>query len=104
MHSGLEAAIRLTPALSNNMDREQRIAEQKVKRAALTGLETIFTEEFSTIAGGLMAPLFAGLSELIKRGMFDRARVLVDSVTTPPPGITEARMNTVKDQIKALFP
>jgi hypothetical protein len=86
------------------MDREQRIAEQKVKRAALTGLETIFTEEFSTIAGGLMAPLFAGLSELIKRGMFDRARVLVDSVTTPPPDITIKRMDAVKAQIKALFP
>jgi len=86
------------------MDREQRIAEQKVKRAALTGLETIFANEFSTIAGGLMAPLFAGLSELIKRGMFDRARVLVDSVTTPPPDITIKRMDAVKDQIKALFP
>jgi hypothetical protein len=86
------------------MDIEQRIAEQKVKRAALAGLETIFANEFSTIAGGLMAPLFAGLSELIKRGMFDRARVLVDSVTAPPPDITVKRMNTVKDQIKALFP
>jgi hypothetical protein len=74
------------------------------RRAVLKGLETIYIEEFSTVPGGLMAPLFAGLVELIKRGMFDRARVLVDSVTTPPPGITEARMNTVKDQIKALFP
>ena len=86
------------------MDIEKRIAEQKVKRAALAGLETIFTNEFSTIAGGLMAPLFAGLSELIKRGMFDRAKVLVNSVTTPPPTITEKRMEEVKAQILALFP
>jgi len=79
-------------------------AENQVRKTALAGLETIFIEEFSTIAGGLMAPLFAGLSELIKRGMFDRARVLVDSVTTPPPDITIKRMDAVKDQIKALFP
>ena len=79
-------------------------AEIQIRKTALNELERIFSTEFSDIAGGLMAPLFAGLVELIKRGMFDRARVLVDSVTTPPPGITEARMNTVKDQIKALFP
>jgi hypothetical protein len=79
-------------------------AENQIRRAALAGLEIIFTDEFSAAPGGLMAPLFAGLVELIKRGMFDRARVLVDSVTTPPPEITEERMSAVKDQIKALFP
>jgi len=78
-------------------------AELKTRKAAMAGLETIFVDEFSTVPGGLMAPLFAGLVELIKRGMFDRAKVLVNSVTTPPPGITEARMNTVKDQILSLF-
>jgi hypothetical protein len=86
------------------MNREQRNAENQVRKSILIALDTIFLEEFSTVPGGLMAPLFAGLVELIKRGMFDRARVLIDSVTTPPLGITEARMNTVKDQIKALFP
>ena len=79
-------------------------SEIKERRAALLALEKIFAEEFSTVPGGLMAPLFAGLVELIKRGMFDRAKVLVDSVTTPPPDITIKRMDEVKDQIKALFP
>jgi hypothetical protein len=86
------------------MDKETRDAEIKVRKAALDGLEAIFIEEFSTVPGGLMAPLFAGLVELIKRGMFDRARVLVGSVTEPPPGITEERMDEVKKQILALFP
>ena len=79
-------------------------AEIQVRRTALDELETIYTEEFSTVPGGLMAPIFAGLVELIKRGMFDRARVLVGSVTEPPPGITAERMDEVKNQILALFP
>jgi hypothetical protein len=86
------------------MDKQQRAAELKVRKTALAGLEKIFLEEFSTVPGGLMAPLFAGLSELIKRGMFDRATVLVNSVTTPPPDITIKRMEEVKAQILALFP
>ena len=51
-----------------------------------------------------MAPLFAGLTELIKRGMFDRARVLVSSVTTPPPTITAERMEEVKALIISKIP
>ena len=86
------------------MDRDQRNAEIKVRKTALEGLEKIYIEEFSTVPGGLMAPLFAGLVELIKRGMFDRAKVLVGSVTEAPPGITVERMNEVKNQILALFP
>ena len=86
------------------MDKQQRAAEIQIRKMALDELERIFLTEFSDIAGGLMAPLFAGLTELIKRGMFDRAKVLVNSVTTPPPDITEARMNEVKAQILALFP
>lgn len=79
-------------------------SEIQTRRTILLALEKIFAEEFSTVPGGLMAPLFAGLMELIKLGMFDRAKVLVNSVTTPPPDITEARMNEVKAQILALFP
>ena len=79
-------------------------AANQVRKTALAGLETIFVDEFSTVPGGLMAPIYAGLIELIKRGMFDRARVLVGSVTEPPPGITEERMDEVKKQILALFP
>ena len=79
-------------------------AEIQVRRTALAGLESIFVEEFSAVPGGLMAPIFAGLVELIKRGMFDRARVLVGSVKEPPPGITAERMDEVKNQILALFP
>lgn len=86
------------------MSKEQRNAEIQVRKTALNGLEAIFLNEFSDIAGGLMAPLFAGLTELIKRGMFDRARVLVFSVTTPPPSITEERMEEVKALILAIFP
>lgn len=86
------------------MDKQQRNAEIQIRKTALDELERIFSTEFSDIAGGLMAPLFAGMSELIKRGMFDRARVLVDSVTNPPPDITIKRMEEVKDQIKALLP
>jgi hypothetical protein len=86
------------------MSKEQRTAEIKVRKTVLAGLETIYIDEFSDIAGGLMAPLFTGLTELIKRGMFDRATVLVNSVTAPPPDITVKRMEEVKAQILALFP
>lgn len=79
-------------------------AEQRIRNTALKGLEAIYIEEFSDIPGGLMAGMYAGLKELIKLGLFDRARVLVDSVTTAPPGVTEEQMNTVKNKIKAIFP
>ena len=86
------------------MDREQRTAENKVRRDSLDAIEVIFATEFSEVAGGLMSPLFAGLNELINRGMFDRARVLVNSVTTPPPTITEERMEQVKALILSNIP
>lgn len=86
------------------MDKQQRASEIQIRKMALDELELIFSAEFSDIAGGLMAPLFAGLTELIKRGMFDRARVLVSSVTTPPPTITAERMEEVKALIISKIP
>lgn len=79
-------------------------AELKARKAAMDGLQKIYIEEFSDIPGGLMAGMYAGLKELIKLGLFDRARVLVDSVTTPPPGITAERMEEVKALILSKIP
>lgn len=78
--------------------------ERTTRRNILNALESIYIAEFSTVPGGLMAPLFAGLKELIKLGLFDRARVLVDSVTTTPPGITAARVEEVKALIISKIP
>ena len=71
---------------------------------SVADIETIFREEFSPIAGAVMAPAFAGLISLLERGMFARARILVSGITEPPPGITAERMEEVKTLILSKIP
>lgn len=84
--------------------RQEIAARNIARRVVLLSLETIFRDELSDVSKAVMASTFAGIMELVKRGEFSAAKILVSGISTPPPGITVERMNEVKAQILALFP
>tara|TARA_R110000868_G_scaffold387620_3_gene656246 strand:- start:1693 stop:1941 length:249 start_codon:yes stop_codon:yes gene_type:complete len=79
-------------------------AETQARRAILLSLETIFRDELSDVSKAVMASTFAGIMELVKRGEFSAAKILVSGISTPPPGITVERMEEVKTLILSKIP
>lgn len=65
---------------------------------------SIFRDEFNDTSKAVMSSAFLGLIELLKREEFTAARILVNSINTPPPGITVERMEEVKALILAKIP
>jgi hypothetical protein len=86
------------------MDREQRTAEIRSRKAIVDAIDTIFRDEFSDISKAIMAATFAGLLALVKSGEFAAAKILINGVTTVPPGVTEERFAEVKQMLLDLFP
>ena len=79
--------------------------EQIIQSARIRGeLKTIFEAEFSSVAKAAMASAYAGLVELVRQGDYEAAAILVNGITTPPPGIAVERMEEVKALILATFP
>ncbi len=86
------------------MDREQRTAEIRSRKAIVDAIDTIFRDEFSDVSKAVMAATFAGLLALVKSGEFAAAKILINGVTTVPPGVTEERFAEVKQMLLDLFP
>lgn len=83
------------------------VAAQEKKQLSATivaSIETIFRDEFSDVSKAVMAAPFAGLIALVKSGELAAAKLLVESVTTVPPGVTQERFEEVKAMLLALFP
>lgn len=79
--------------------------EKKQLSATITAtIETIFRDEFSDVSKAVMAATFAGLLALVKSGELIAAKLLVENVTTVPPGVTQERFDEVKQMLLALFP
>lgn len=86
------------------MDREQRTAEIRSRKAIVDAIDTIFRDEFSDVSKAVMAATFAGLLALVKSGELAAAKILINGVTTVPPGVTEERFAEVKQMLLDLFP
>lgn len=86
------------------MDREQRTAEIRSRKAIVDAIDAIFRDEFSDVSKAVMAATFAGLLALVKSGEFAAAKILINGVTTVPPGVTEERFAEVKQMLLDLFP
>jgi hypothetical protein len=67
-------------------------------------IDAIFRSEFSDVSKAIMAAPFAGLLALVKSGELAAAKILINSVTTVPPGVTEERFAEVKQMLLDLFP
>lgn len=68
-------------------------------KTMLAELDAIFEAEFSDLARGLFRPVLIGVKDSIRAGDMPAAIAAVQAVTTPPPGITQARLEEVKQLI-----
>lgn len=81
------------------------VQEKKQLSISITAkIETIFRDEFSDVSKAVMAATFAGLLALVKSGELVAGKLLVENVTTVPPGVTQERFDEVKAMLIALFP
>lgn len=92
--------------MNTNYSQEQliKIAELRTRKGIISNIEVIFRDEFSDVSKALMASTLAGLIELVKRGEFLSAKILIGGVTEIPPGVTQQRFDEVKSMLLALFP
>lgn len=67
-------------------------------------IDTIFRNEFSDVSKAIMAAPFAGLIALVRGDEFEAAKILINGVSTVPPGVTEERFAEVKQMLLDLFP
>lgn len=79
-------------------------AEMKDRKNKISAIETIFRDEFSDVSKAIMAATFAGLIALVKSGELAAAKILINGVSTVPPGVTQERFDDVKAMLIALFP
>lgn len=70
----------------------------------LAALDAVFMAEFSDLARGLFRPVLMGIKDSLRAGDTPAAIAAVQAVTTPPPGVTQERLEVVKQMILALFP